>query len=239
LLAWIPAPLDFHGEAARFVGKIEIVGSYVELTRQANSDPHQRLVDSAFVRGSVDPMVLDELRPSQERQLLRSFVVEAGGRPRSRHMLDALSTRFPYPPQATGVAYGSDSDAVAAQEAGKGAAAYACFLGSLLARGAGEIQVDPVVSIRRFPWRGHVYDLHSVTGWQFNNSILCSNCACYTRQLTKDEAEELGVDEAPDSETVEWENDDGETAQLPAGVMPGFGSNRVDARERVLKAQGE
>ena len=45
-------------------------------------------------------------------------------------------------------------------------------------RFAGVIELDEVCAIHRYSWRGHVYDLQSVAGWNIANNIIISNCRC-------------------------------------------------------------
>jgi uncharacterized protein with gpF-like domain len=61
-------------------------------------------------------------------------------------------------------------------------------------------------------------------------------CKCGVRQISKAEAEALGVDTAPDDGYTDWTNPKtGETEQLPAGVDPGWNYNPGEAgREQAL-----
>ena len=52
------------------------------------------------------------------------------------------------------------------------------FVSKLLHRSAGEITLNDVIGVRRFPFVGHVYDLQTVTGWMLANGIGVSNCRC-------------------------------------------------------------
>lgn len=60
-------------------------------------------------------------------------------------------------------------------------------------------------------------------------------CKCWVRQVTRGEAEKLGVDEAPDVEEVEWELPDGTVETAPRGVHPAFNYPKTQAgREEAL-----
>jgi hypothetical protein len=48
-------------------------------------------------------------------------------------------------------------------------------LGSALA-----ISRDEIIAIRRFPFRGHVFNLQSTNGWYLSNDIVVHNCLCAT-----------------------------------------------------------
>jgi len=51
----------------------------------------------------------------------------------------------------------------------------ACYL---LERYAGLVELDKLVAVDRYFWRGHVYDLESMVGWNIANNIVISNCRC-------------------------------------------------------------
>jgi hypothetical protein len=41
-----------------------------------------------------------------------------------------------------------------------------------------DITSDQIISIRRYPFSGHVYNLDSTEGWYIGNSIITHNCRC-------------------------------------------------------------
>jgi intein/homing endonuclease len=45
---------------------------------------------------------------------------------------------------------------------------------------AGAVVLDPIVAVRRLPFSGHVYNLHTETGWYIASGILVHNCRCST-----------------------------------------------------------
>lgn len=51
-------------------------------------------------------------------------------------------------------------------------------LGELVDRLAGLVSADPIVSIRRRPFSGQVFNLQTSTGWYIANNILVHNCRC-------------------------------------------------------------
>ena len=62
--------------------------------------------------------------------------------------------------------------------AGEGSAVDSKLAGELLDRFPGEVVLDPIVGIRRFPFSGHVYNLQTVSGWYIANGIIAHNCRC-------------------------------------------------------------
>jgi hypothetical protein len=54
----------------------------------------------------------------------------------------------------------------------------AVTLGRSLDGLAGMVKLDQVVKVRRFPFKGDVYNLETVSGWYVANNILVKNCRC-------------------------------------------------------------
>jgi len=64
-------------------------------------------------------------------------------------------------------------------------------------------------------------------------------CKCWVRQVTRSEAESIGISESPEVPDRTWTNPrTGEVQQIPQGIDPGWqrnpGKRRVDAMERLL-----
>lgn len=64
-------------------------------------------------------------------------------------------------------------------------------------------------------------------------------CKCWVRQVSKAEGLELGLDDAPETEYVDWVNPKtGSTEQVPEGVDPGWDYNPGQAgREAMLESE--
>ena len=58
------------------------------------------------------------------------------------------------------------------------------FLGELFNRYSRVVFVDEIVDVRKFEFRGHVYDLQSVKGWIVANGLFTSNCRCLAAATT-------------------------------------------------------
>ncbi len=54
----------------------------------------------------------------------------------------------------------------------------------LLARLAGQVELDRVVEVERISWSGHVYNLSTVEGWYSADGLIVSNCDCIHRPAT-------------------------------------------------------
>jgi hypothetical protein len=66
----------------------------------------------------------------------------------------------------------------------------------LLSAQAGGMQLDEIVSIDRFSFSGHVYDLQTSTGWMVAQGIVISNCRCSWNPVTVEQAANQGITEA-------------------------------------------
>lgn len=86
------------------------------------------------------------------------------------------------------------------------------FIRDLLFGSAGQVVADKVVSVRRVPFTGHVYDLQSPLGWIVASGIVTSNCRCVITTLSEEELRDEGLQVI---------------TSIPAGfaMTPGFGAS--------------
>ncbi len=70
------------------------------------------------------------------------------------------------------------NDAVVAEDMVDRAATDSMLFGELVARLPGEVALDEIVSVRRHPFSGHVYNLETGVGWYIANGIVVHNCRC-------------------------------------------------------------
>lgn len=88
-----------------------------------------------------------------------------------------------------GVLQRSAFDPSFAQKTTKEAVADAPLFQHLAHRCARQVQIDKVVGVRDFSFRGHVYDFESENGLIAANGIITSNCRCRRIALTEKQAE--------------------------------------------------
>lgn len=138
-------------------------------------------------------------------------------------------------------------NAVADEHGGEGLAADSAFPSHLIDAGAGQVFVDQIASVRRFPYSGHVYDLETVGGWLAAGGIITHNCRCRVIALTTAEAERRGITATPPSSPPDqgWDYSPGDAplhgiAQAadrvrasPAGALY---RERLDAIDAALAA---
>jgi hypothetical protein len=76
----------------------------------------------------------------------------------------------------------------------------AAQIGALLHAGAGLVELDRVVEVRRVQdWAGHVYNLETLDGWYLADGVIVHNCRCSIAPawLTASEAAAQGADLGP------------------------------------------
>jgi hypothetical protein len=112
---------------------------------------------------------------------------------RGGSLADSGDVVHPIPFDQLGSAPPSDWNAELGQHALDGGAADAVFASQLLARSAGQITLDELVSVRKFDFEGHVYDLETRQGWLAADNILASNCRCRLTAVREARAQQLGI----------------------------------------------
>lgn len=92
---------------------------------------------------------------------------------------DSVSVQFEaLPLQQLSIGPAADWDTIKLEAPFQSGPAHSGFVRQLLERSAGKIAFDEIIEVRDFDFRGHVYDLQSVTGWIVADGIVISNCRC-------------------------------------------------------------
>lgn len=129
------------------------------------------------------------------------------------------------------------------QDTRQGVAAHTRFVGELLEAAAGAIATDEVVGVRKFDFRGHVYDFQTRSGVIVANGVIVSNCRCSVIQLSARDVERMGKKPAAQppkfsTDTREYVNPrTGEVIDVPRGVDPGWAYNPGKNRITQMRAQ--
>jgi len=173
-------PHYLHGDARWVEGQINIVGTDRVLTGEVEpargetgSELRLSLSDS-----SRDHLLVGSLGAG-DLTTHRSPAPSAGGPSRSALALDSGGVLLQTQPlHALSLGPAAHWNTVKPEAAGQSVTADTQFLRELVDRSAGMIALDEVVKIFDFDFRGHVYDLQSVTGWILANGIISSNCRC-------------------------------------------------------------
>lgn len=185
----VPGAEDFHGEAARFVGQVEVVGSYRKLADYLDAERAEQRGDLEFE--STD---LAALSSSAAGQLIGG-ARNTADRVMSRDGLSpASSLAHARPFDRFGLAPSSHWNTSIAEALLQGAAGDAAFARQLVERSAGSVVFDKLVNIRKFDFSGHVFDLETQQGWMMADGIAASNCRCRFKTLPKDYAGTVETD---------------------------------------------
>lgn len=169
---------DFHGEAKRFVGDIDVVGTYREL---------------AFYRESMfsedrENLVFEQSLPSELILMGRSlpdFSIDGNdaafsgfpsGTALSVNQSRIATDETPFHVFRFGSA--SQMNVMLSENSRDNISADIILARELIDRSSGIITLDNVVDVQEFDFSGHVYDLHSPLGWIVASGIVTSNCRC-------------------------------------------------------------
>lgn len=156
-------PLDFHGDAGFYKGKVHIISA------------DGMLPANVFARSLEHPKQL-------------ALMERDGAALLSRHGSGVDWSR-----KFVRIGVASNLDASTDQSIHEAAARGVKLLGKLQERYPGEVAFDQVVSVDIRPYSGHVYDLQSPNGWIVSQGIFASNCRCSLEFVSRFEAERLGL----------------------------------------------
>ena len=87
----------------------------------------------------------------------------------------------------------SESDALTNEVFCNGSSTDSGLFGYLVDTHSSKVFSDPVVDVRQFDFRGHVYDFQSSESLICSDNIITHNCRCIMRSLTKSQAESKGI----------------------------------------------
>jgi hypothetical protein len=175
----VTAALDFHGDAVRFNGDVDVYCLEPELLRNNNAacqqgsgefvfpfPNSQQFIHCSFCPSSFNIQGIDTATPG------RLGCGDLTGNGSSPGVFDAL------PFHALCIGPAAQFNAFTKQEARDHASVEPEFFRDLFHASAGSITPDPVVGILDDDFSGHVYDLQSVGGWLLSQHIVASNCRC-------------------------------------------------------------
>ncbi|MDW2743354.1 phage minor head protein [Atlantibacter subterraneus] len=166
--------VDFYGDGSSCDGEVHIVRSYWQLPVACDTHVSKMLDYFALKHAdSISALVQGASFSDLVGIDLSSPDVEGGGshqlsffRSGNRESVDGGSTS----PSAL--------NACCFQTSFNDATGNSNSIGDGLFRQSGLIEIDEVVSIERYFFEGHVYDLEEVSGLMIANGIISSNCKC-------------------------------------------------------------
>ena len=170
--------LDLHGDARFTQGYVDIVNPFPTIRGRGDAEDAQGVHNLHDVLADVDERSVYSL--GSPHLLVKPVDAPPARLPGSGTLpLDertVLLERDPLQVFRSGAT--SDWHMPILEQAVESTPAHAAFIAQLLQRSAGQITLDQVISIRKFEFDGHVYDLQSTNGWMIAQNIITSNCRC-------------------------------------------------------------
>lgn len=179
---------DFHGEAKRFIGEVEVVGSYGMLPAEREAALSAGTLQLALVAtdGSAP-------RTSALGQLTLADHASSSSIVRSGNLGRSLGGALPGPLHTLRIGRAADLDTSLDEAISEAGAREAKLTRELLQTGSGAVLLDRVVDVQEFFARGHVHDLETVGGWLVADGIIASNCRDRLVSRSEADLERLGL----------------------------------------------
>lgn len=171
-------PEDFHGDALRFEGQVDVAMLYRELLHDGDTAAAKLVGDLGLEAvGMAEGLHEGD---SSAQLPLEGISGAAPSAPSGGELPIDTPPVVAHRRPLESLRFGStaDLDAALAKLSRERRARDAGFYGELLHRLPGAVAFDQVVEVVEGDWSGHVYDLQSVSGHIVAQGILCSNCRC-------------------------------------------------------------
>jgi len=207
------SPLDFHGDAEGFIGKVNIVDVNGVFVRRFRTMQAENLITDSFITW-WDAHLTEESGVRHLDQFdTGSFSTRDSG-PRGLALSDTIRPILSSPLQEFSGGSSPNLDTIVLQASGDRSPTDVVNLRKAIDALPRKVVVDQLLHVRRYPFRGHVYDLQTGDGLIIASGIVCSNCRCAVIPLYLEEKTHY----PPKMFTFE-----GKTG-VP-GADPGFGYN--------------
>jgi predicted double-glycine peptidase len=183
------APLNFHGEAVRFDGYVEIVRTDSQLGSDVKI-PSAEFVNQNKFNKLSSPQ--SSLKGSGSLQAsLKPVMTSTSGSMGSLDLSETLATVLAGPLQFLSLGSAANLDAGLDKPAGECLAADSALIRKLFERYPRSILFDQIVNINVIHYDGPVYDFESTLGWVVVGTTIIANCRCSTIPVYKDDWKEL------------------------------------------------
>lgn len=170
---------DFHGDGRNIYGNINVVGPYSFLLGDIETRLSQLLSESSFDGNGTDKTLF--IRNSVLAFLSPGDSTSTAGTMSSRDLIATALGGHTGPFEQFGSGVSTGFDPVGNQNAFDSRAVNTKLAAEFIRRFASLIATDKIVSVRKFDFSGHVYDLQSgLYGLYTVNGIVSSNCRCGT-----------------------------------------------------------
>lgn len=193
----VESPLDFHGDARWFDGNIHVVSANGHLQGGSLEMPGNCSVDIIYMQpASGAPSALNGDSPPGNRAIGMGGVSGAlpGGGTLTLNNTSVVSAPFKRSPLCYfGIGPASSWDAISLKEADNSSIMDIVNSCEFASASAGAVCRDKVVTVRRFKFSGHVYNLESDTGWIVSDRVVTSNCRHGLNPVSIFELERRGI----------------------------------------------
>ncbi len=176
-----PQAGDFHGEAKRFDGEIEVVGSYGKLLGNNESAGDQGIRDLSFVNADAPAAASGSLG-----KLGLAADATSAGSMGSSELTPAFSGAHAGPLDELRLRLVSQLDAVLLERSAESIATDLELDGERVQGDSAAVLLDEVVDVVELDLSGHVYDFETSQGWLVADGIIASNCRCRTTTIRAD-----------------------------------------------------
>ena len=164
---------DFHGEARRFVGKVDVVGTYGELFDRIEASVAEYEGELGFVSSAASSSRHGDLILGRVAHLGAPSSIPGGGalafdrRPIEASPLELL---------CFGTSARGDSDLE--EDPSEDRPVDPGLFRELQERFPRKVSVDKLTSVRKYDLAHDVYDLETPSGWLVSEGVVTSNCRC-------------------------------------------------------------
>ena len=190
-------PLDLHGDARWCDGKIDVVGAdrvLLEYSTDLHTQGDEEVIDPLSACSSRSSRYGMRRKATFRQGLLSSGSGDPCGSTLTLDDGPIISPDLTLRPlHPLRIAASSHPHVLASEERRYGGAADPEFIAQLLHTASGQIARDQIVRILRIPYRGHVYDLQTSTGWILSQGIVTSNCRCAAEFVSVFDLEKRGL----------------------------------------------
>jgi hypothetical protein len=181
---------DFHGDAERGNGHVDIAGSEGVLRDRVAGKVGG---DCKHLR--LEPSNVSDVSSTSPGDVRLDRIGTPGtpaGGPHSGEASGNMAGVTSTPPYRR-VGATARLDAALQELAAEGVTADAGLFRELLERYPALVALDEVIDVCEVDWSGHVYDLQSTTGLIIAAGLVCSNCRCTVIPADADELDKLGA----------------------------------------------
>lgn len=169
--------VDFHGDASD--GNVDVIWSSSFLDGGGYATITKPFMKKQFIGSDTQLLLFSGY--SSLKLFLKRMLPAPYGFVRSLNIPNILSFGAPLHHEPIGFSTRSLSDPVFCEDSDYDASRDTELHSKLIDRFSGNVSLDNIVSVKRLPFFGHVYNLETDSGWYISNNIVTHNCRCSLR----------------------------------------------------------